>query len=260
VLDELRRLQESKTVASAKPPEPGKTADIALVQTQRRFRTAQRQHAKSASKSLAKEIESFNKHLLAQIRSFQKGQISRRRLEARASIAFKTTAETAYRLGMKAVGLVKPTGALYDLTTNDKKWLASYLREELGYFKKFVSQAKRLSDKAIQYRVGLYTAAMRSIYESGRILSVGPNVLITWVLQSDDPCPDCRLIAKHNPYTVENLPTTPKAGQTRCRGNCYCTLKVDKVSSQRVAQVRKRQRSGKWHLKRIKDQQKKRKK
>jgi len=142
---------------------------------------------------------------------------------------------------------------------DEMKWITSYFREEFGYFKKFIQQAKGLTDKQLKYRVGLYSSAMRSVYESARVLSVGPNVLITWVLQSDNPCPDCQLLARYNPYTPDTLPTTPKGGATRCRGNCYCTLRIEQATSAKVREVRKKHEKAGTILRKIKDQQKNKK-
>jgi hypothetical protein len=259
VLAELRRLAESKAVATAAGPTSTKQQTIRDLQKQRRFKASQRGHARAASKALDKEVESLYKHLLTQLNKVKAGDISLRRAQARASIAFKETVKRAFQLGMKSVGLVKATGQLYDLDKNENKWVASYFNEEFGYFKKFLRQAKTQSDKQLKYRAGLYAAAMRSVYESARVLTVGPNVVITWVLQSDAPCDDCKLIARYNPYTPDTLPTTPKAGQTRCRGNCYCELRIDQVSAADVRRAKRKHLSAKTVLRKIKQQQKRRK-
>ena len=74
-------------------------------------------------------------------------------------------------------------------------------------------------------------------------------------VSAENPCPDCVYLAKNSPYTSETLPTTPKTGVTRCRSWCYCTLRVQKVSKRRYNAVRKRNKSAKWHLRKIKQQQ-----
>jgi hypothetical protein len=259
VLAELRRLAETKAVATAAEPTATKKLKVGALQKQRRFKASQRGHSRAAAKQLDKEIEALNKHLLTQLKSLKAGKISMRRAQARASIAFKETIQRAFKLGMKSVGLVTPTGQLYDLDRNENKWIASYFREEFGYFKKFLRQARSQSDKQLKHRVGLYAAAIRSVYESARVLTVGPNVLITWVLQSDAPCPDCKLLARHNPYPPDLLPTTPKAGQTRCRSNCYCVLRIEQVKPAAVRRAQKRHSKPGTVLRKIKKQQKRRK-
>lgn len=259
VLDEIKRIAESKAVATASVPSSTKKATIKNLQKQRRFKASQRGHARAAAKQLEKEVTSFGNHILSQLRKVKNEEISTKRAKARSSIAFKETIKTAYQLGMKSVGLVSPTGQLYDLDRDDIKWIASYFNEEFGYFKKLLQQAKTQTDKQLKYRAGLYAAAMRSVYESARVLSAGQDILITWVLQSDDPCPDCRLLARHNPYTPTTLPTTPKGGQTRCRSNCYCTLRIDQVKPSEMRRAQKKHATASTMLKRIKRQQKRRK-
>jgi hypothetical protein len=266
VLEELKRqqreLEEAKALATAGRGGKGsgrKRQDIRTLQTGSTFRLAQRQHARAAGKKLDVEVKKLADHLQKQIRAYQNEKISFKRLETRTSIAFKSTIETIFKLGMKAVGLVKPTGSAYDLTASERKWIKSYLDEELGYFKRFLKQLKGKESKNrrdIQRRTELYANALKSVYEAGRVLSVGPNVLVTWKLESKNPCPDCKLIHRYNPYTPDTLPTTPKAGQTRCRAYCYCTLEIKTATPSAVKRVRKRHRSANWLLRKIRDQQK----
>lgn len=261
VLAELRkRLEETKALATATPGGKGgskKKQDIRTRQTAPRFRSAQRQHARAAGRKLDAEVDKLAKFLQKQVASYQSGDLTFKRLETRASIAFKTTVEEIFKLGMKAVGLVKPAGSAYELTGNERKWIKSYLNEELGYFQKFLRQIRdKPSRRDIKRRTELYANAMRSVYEAGRVLSVGPNVIITWKLESSNPCPDCKLIHKHNPYTVDTLPTTPKAGQTRCKAYCYCTLQITTAKPSQVRKVRQKHRQPDWLLRKIKDQQK----
>ena len=155
---------------------------------------------------------------------------------------------------------MRPTGALYDPTPAEQKWLKSYVDEELGYFKKFLRDIRRgQSDAQVKRRVNAYANALRSVYESGRVLGVGPHVLITWVVdKAKENCPDCVEIARHNPFTPDTLPTTPKGGQTRCRANCYCTLRIDKATPTQVQRVRKAHKSAAWLLNKIKTAQRRR--
>jgi hypothetical protein len=264
ILRELRRqsIEEAgKAIGTGAKGGKGSRTKQSVIKSRQaspRFRSSQRQHAREASKRLDKEVQKLQDHLQKQVKLYQAGEISFNRLETRASIAFKETVEAIFKLGVRAVGLVTPTGAAYNLTQAEKKWISSYLKEELGYFKKFLAQIKaNKSRRDVERRTSLYANAMRSVYEAGRVLSVGPDVLIYWVLESANPCPDCVLLNKHNPYTVDTLPTTPKAGQTRCRANCYCSLRIDTASPNAVKKVRAKQKKPSWLLKKIRDQQKK---
>lgn len=54
------------------------------------------------------------------------------------------------------------------------------------------------------------------------------NILMDWVLDSDDPCTDCVGLAGGSPY--EHLPTWPKMGDTVCLDRCYCSVQADAQS------------------------------
>jgi len=256
VLDELTRLHEAKAVTTIKPGGGGigrKRREVKLRQQSSTFARSQKAHARAASKSLDKTVDEFGDFIVKLIGQYQSNKIAYRRMLTRAQIAFKGQVEQVFKLGMKSVGLVKPTGSLYDLTDNEKKWIRSYVLEEFGYFRKFLDDVKRgATQKVIKRRAFLYASALRSVYESARVLSVGSDVLITWTLESDDPCPDCRELARHNPYTTQNLPTTPKAGTTRCLSNCYCTLRIDKATPAKVAANNKRHVKKDYLLRKIK--------
>lgn len=267
VIQELKRLHEAKSLGSfAKTGKRGskeKLSDVDTSQLHTQFLAKQRAHARHAGNKLDKEISGFRSGLLDLIRQWQEGEISFRRLNTRSSIAFKSVVEIVFKLGMKSVGLVKANGGLYDLGPSEQRWLKTYVNEEVGYFKKFLDSVRSgVSNKQVEIRVSRYSNSLRSVYQAGRVISVGPDVLIWWTLESDAPCPDCQLIAKHNPYTPDTLPTTPKAGSTRCRHNCYCTLRIEKMSPQAVkaamADKKSQHKSGsaQWLLSKIKKNQK----
>jgi len=260
-LRSIGSLEESKAFSSAKPRGKGsntKRRDIRNLQGGSRFKSSQRQHARIAGKRLEKEVKDFAKHIEKQVQLYQQEYLSFTRLGTRCSIAFKSTVEEVFKLGMKAVGLVKPAGSSYDLTDNEKKWIKSYIREEMKYFNKFLRQIRdKPGRKDVKRRIGLYASSLKSVYEAGRLMSTGPEVLIYWTLESSNPCPDCILLSKYNPYTPDTLPCTPKSGSTRCLSHCYCKLRIDKATPYQVRKAREKHRKPSWLLKKIRDQRKK---
>lgn len=53
-------------------------------------------------------------------------------------------------------------------------------------------------------------------------------VLIVWQLGEDeDHCEDCLGLADGSPYSKGQVPTWPKAGDTQCFDNCYCSIVAD---------------------------------
>lgn len=233
VIQELksRRIQEAKALATIKKGGAGsstKRKEISIAQSDPKFLSKQRQHARYAGKLMDKEVDSLYETLLKTLKSYRDEKISEDRLLTKTKMVFRGSVEQAFRLGMKSVGLIAPSGGLRDLTDNENKWIASYLREELKYFKKFVKSVKSgQSDTQLKRRTRMYASAIRSVYESARVLSVGADVIIWWVLESDNPCEDCKTLHRHNPYTTKTLPTTPKAGSTRCFVSAHTMVLTD---------------------------------
>lgn len=54
------------------------------------------------------------------------------------------------------------------------------------------------------------------------------DILLVWTLGDDvDHCDVCPDLADGSPYAKGDLPTWPKAGDTPCFDNCYCTITAD---------------------------------
>ena len=73
-------------------------------------------------------------------------------------------------------------------------------------------------------RAAMYADASEAGYQIGASLGAPDGTLIWWVLGEAVHCPDCPLIAANSPFTRETLPTTPGAGQTKCKMHCRCYL------------------------------------
>lgn len=257
-LQEAESLKEAKAVGTAKgKPDAEKQIQIATAQTSKRFVSSLRGHSRAAKKTLDRKINALEKHLHSLYRKYKNKDITFRRFSSGSRVALKGMAELAFQLGTKSAGIVSPTGALRPLTDHERKWLDSYLKEELRYFNRFLDAVKASqSDKRSLTRLSHYSQAVRSVFESGRVLSVGTDVIIHWVLESKNPCPDCRLLHRHSPYTSDTLPTVPKGGQTRCRNFCYCSLRIVKSTPEQVQKLRKRKKSARWYLEKLKQNQK----
>jgi len=255
---------ESKSLISASPyGRLKKDADYKRAASKKRFKASRRAHAKKAKEGLEKEIKSFRSAMSKNIRSYMNDKITFTRLKSRSSILFKEIVSKIFQLGTKSAGLVKANGSLYDLTLNDKKWVKSYVKEELGYFNKFLDKVKtkNILFKEVDRRVKNYSESLRSVFESSHMMTIGKDTIIYWTLESDNPCPDCVELARNNPYTADTLPTTPKAGDTVCRNYCYCTLRTEEVDISVVRQVRKTKTKAftKGLLKRLKQRTRKKK-
>ena len=243
VLEELKRIHEAKALGTKRTkPDVSKLSQVLGVQGTPRFASSLRAHARQAGKQIDKNVEGLFDHFWKLYLQYKpkaklpeppkgpddtfpkkkpkpvvKGGITLSKFKNLSRIALKAQTEEAFKLGVKSAGMVGPTGGLRALTPDEKKWLNSYLREELKHFEKFISSvAKGQSDKRTKQRLKMYATTIKSAYQSGRILSVGTDVEIHWVLESVSPCPDCKLLHRYSPFTVDTLPTVPKGGQTRC--------------------------------------------
>lgn len=258
VLDELRRLAEGKAVGTAKGrKDKKKKQHIQARQDDPRFISSLRAHARAASKELDKIVDDLESALIAMIEKYRSGSSTFTTLKTRSSIALKSATEQAFKLGVKAAGIVTEKGGLYAPTRSERTWLTSYLREELRYWNRFLDDLRTATDSQIATRVHNYCSTVRSAYESGRVLSVGDRVVIFWELESDNPCPDCVFLSRHAPYTSETLPTVPKGGQTRCLSYCYCSLRIVKTTAKEVSSVKRKNQTSKWYLDKIKKSRKK---
>lgn len=55
-------------------------------------------------------------------------------------------------------------------------------------------------------------------------------------------CEGCLILEANSPYTLNNLPCTPKDGSTQCLSNCKCRLFIDPVSREEFVRVQVSQR------------------
>lgn len=258
VLEELRRIEEGKAVGTAKGrKDKKKQQHVQSRQDDPHFISSLRAHARAASKELDKIVDNLETALIAMIVKFKAGSITFTTVKTRSSIALKSATEQAFQLGVKAAGLVTPKGGLITPTKGERIWLASYLREELKYWNRFLDGIRTATDRQIATRVQNYCSTVRSAYESGRVLSVGDQVVIFWELESANPCPDCMFLSRHAPYTAETLPTVPKGGQTRCLAYCYCSLRIVKTTEKEVSSVKRKNKTSKWYLDKIRRSRKK---
>lgn len=158
----------------------------------------------------------------------------------------------AYKLGTRAAGLVRATDFSFHLGADEKKWLDKVFFSEQKYFEKFLDDVIAGESKTkSKVRIKNYANALRSVFDSSRMLQLPDDSIIHWVLQSNNPCSDCRLLHRLSPYTRDTLPTTPKSGSTRCFSNCYCKLRVVEATPSEVNKVRRKNKNAQHVLKKL---------
>lgn len=149
---------------------------------------------------------------------------------------------TAYQFGILSTGIKKVAkGKALELSTEEKRWIKSALREEMKYFNKFFKELVVNKSRGNAFRrIHSYLLSSKSIFEAARARTFPPQTIVHWRLHPAEHCPSCLALAKYSPYTVNNLLTTPRAGRTLCLFNCKCDLRYQKVSLDKMNQVEKR--------------------
>jgi hypothetical protein len=99
-------------------------------------------------------------------------------------------------------------------------YLAKFLDDlDLG---RYVGEDGDLSERAVAARARMYlTKAKATANEAWALTDGGP---FTWVLGEAEHCGDCLDLAARSPYTIDTIPTYPRAGSTLCMFNCRCLL------------------------------------
>lgn len=144
------------------------------------------------------------------------------------------TYREAFRAGLRAHGVRQRA-----VTGSDKKWVDSAVRHEAGFLAGVgKAMAGGKSVKALGPRIAMYGAAALGAFYAGQVAASGPNQQIHWIVdRAAENCQDCLELEARGPYTRDTLPTTPRAGATRCRSNCKCELVFDEVSDEEADQI-----------------------
>lgn len=138
-------------------------------------------------------------------------------------------AVSAFRKGasLRAVTVPSGTKAMLDRYPRLKKKIVSQSKFLQGFAKDYIegvpSNKGRMS---FVNRSVLYGKSMMSYYHLGAAISTGTRDLIFWNLGACEHCSDCVALAMSGPYYVDELPTMPGAGQTKCGHWCCCSLSI----------------------------------
>lgn len=162
---------------------------------------------------------------------------------------FRKHYEMAYRRGIgTSISLGHENPAL--VSQEEARWLESAVRHEATYFNRLLDQVRNgKSPAAYRKRIKRYATTLESVFRSGQVAGQHPHTVIHWVVDTAlENCPDCLALAKKGPFTKESLPTTPKAGATRCLDNCGCTLEYVKLDQASFERVRDASKSGAANL------------
>jgi len=127
------------------------------------------------------------------------------------------------------------------LDEGDLEYLKRATAEEMKYARAFGTDIDNDTLRMPrQQRVGMYSQTLQGIGDHARVEAAPMDSQFVWKLGHAEHCPDCLVLASNSPYTKADLPTTPRAGATRCLSNCECSLIVQpgKLSKQQVQELR----------------------
>jgi len=159
------------------------------------------------------------------------GRITKNQFLARSRTIFKAGYERAYRLGTDAAGL-----DFMKLPKEDLRWLARGRSHEYKFLNKFADDivAKR-GTMSYRDRAAMYVGNTDGMFDAGRVDGY-PNesTWVYWELSAAEHCGDCIDLAMNSPYRPDQLPTTPRAGNTQCLSNCQCSLRIRYERPERI--------------------------
>jgi len=251
-------LLEGKSPALRKSDPISRAQNVAAA-TDPRFKRQVGRAFKKYQKEMDKSNNTLKRKLVGLFDTYGSGRGRKPywHFEQDATILLRNAHERAFELGLRAAGLSNPKKLIETDKTLGKR-IESLVAGEMKYFEKMLNQMREGELRGSPAgRADRYVEAVYSSFDQGRVSGM-PNVsLFHWHLESDEPCNDCKLIARFSPFTRATLPTVPKAGMTRCFNNCYCKLEVEPVTEQRMARTQRRHLSRREMINRIGRQQKK---
>jgi len=157
------------------------------------------------------------------VQQLEKGKITKNQFIVRSRALFKAGYEKAYRLGTDAAGL-----DFLKLPKEDLRWLKRARSHDYKFLRKFADDIVAGRGKmSYMDRADMYVQSIDGIFDAGRVDGY-PNesTLVYWELSSAEHCGDCIDLAMRSPFTPKTLPTTPRAGNTKCLSNCKCNLRI----------------------------------
>lgn len=118
-------------------------------------------------------------------------------------------------------------GGKRNMTAVDYGRVGGVLADEYRYLSNFADDIASGTRSLAQSlpRIRQYGNSSQQAYWRAMTTRTTDEEWIHWELNPAEHCQDCLDLAGSSPYKPGNLPTWPGAGETRCRGNCNCTLR-----------------------------------
>lgn len=152
---------------------------------------------------------------------------------------FRQVYTTAFKLGKGAAQGAMGAG-IPQVNRDDIAWIEKFIDKEFSFWKKFIADVEAGRGK-LDYnkRREMYVQTLGSVYNAGRIIFSPPMTLYYWQTSLAEHCPHCLYLQSKSPFTKENIPTLPGSGDTKCKSNCKCHLKIEQVPVWKYMKVKK---------------------
>ena len=171
----------------------------------------------SLGKGIEKARLEYYRRLEGLTGRLQDGRITQARFEREAGELIAGNFEKVY----------KDHRGLAELTAGDKEYLNRAVAEEMKYAIQF---GQDIVDESLlmprEQRAGMYAKTLDGIGLHALVEAEPDDARFYWVLGVAEHCVDCLILADQSPYDKWNLPTTPRAGATKCLSHCKCRIRV----------------------------------
>ena len=150
-------------------------------------------------------------------KNLESGKISLSDFDKRAHDMISDNFRKSYQAGL---------GKSKKIDAGGEEFLRRATNEEMKYARKFGRDIKSGNLRMPRTRrAGMYANTLNSMAWHAKVESQPDTVSIEWKLGVAEHCIDCIILASNSPYTKWNLPTVPRAGNTRCHSNCKCKIR-----------------------------------
>jgi hypothetical protein len=195
--------------------------------------------AARAEEDMDRLVLATEQNMLSMLTRYRRGTIPAQQLARSLHEILTRTYFEIFAIGARAAGNPKVPAGWDDLTRQESDWIHGALQTEFQYLDKLVkglvTNKDRWSVPYMRKRLRAYAQTAKAMFEAGRVAGLSPLNIIEWEARSDrGTCRECLLLRDFGPYLRHTLPTTPKAGHTRCLNNCRCTLRIHPASEEQV--------------------------
>ncbi len=193
------------------------------------LKVLKRREGKKSRYRFYKLKDSFEEDGWRYLSAFINGEILQVEAYMKLRDLFKKYYREAFELGYLSSGIAD----YVELEDRDYRWVDSSLKQELKYLRQFLDDIEGGRGRMdYRRRWRMYVDTLDHVFWAGKVSVIPAGFVIDWVVDHKaERCEGCKFLKMHSPYTVETLPTTPRAGMTICLSNCKCKLRVRRPKS-----------------------------